>query len=180
MMNCWNGSKKLIVGLAVIAAFGMVSCKDKKSKKKKNKPKTEEVDDKKALQDEPVYGKEVIEGNTVVFRSSDKIFFIKATPHTAVIGETITFEGKCLEDNSGSILWNFGDRSVTSEKRGFSVTHQYVTFPSDNGSIYVVSATCFDAAGVAIASKSGTLTINIISQTGDRPGQNPNQNAVQQ
>lgn len=174
-------TKKFVAVLALIAAFGLVSCvPHKKKKKHKSDKKTEQVDNKKKLQEEPVYGKEVIEGNTVAVYGSDKVFFIKATPHSAVVGETVQFEGKCLEDNTGTIVWNFGDHSSTSEKRGFSVSHIYFTFPSDGATSYTVTATCLDASGQAIASKSGTLTISIISQTGDRPGQNPNQNAVQQ
>ncbi len=109
------------------------------------------------------------------YRGTDG-FWIRGTPAAVKVGETVTFEGTCGEDNKGTITWQYGDgRSGVGSK----LTHRYAE-PRK----YTIEAECRDLDG---KTQKGTIIIDVApadnscgcGNPGQTPGQTPGQFPVQ-
>lgn len=158
----FSKSVKWFVVLTAMLALGATACK-KKSKSKKSKNQVEENE--KNLNNEVKYGVEYVDGNSKVFRGTDKSFEISVTPYQLSLGGDVMFVGKCGPNgNEGQIRWDLGNGQA---RQGLSFQYRYPA-----AGTYNVIATCTDDKG----SQKGNLTIEVRGSSTDRPGQNPNQN----
>lgn len=166
--------------ITIMAMLGLslaaVGCK----KKSKHKGANQVVQNPKPKLDDQ-YGREITEGNSRIFRGTDRVFWVKANPYTITVNETVQFEGACGPSNAGQLGWDFGDQVSTAPTAptvtGFTVSHAYTKIGS-----YKVVGNCTHNG----ASQKGTLTIEVVaaSSGGNQggfidPGQNsPIQNQV--
>ncbi len=168
---------QVFVGVLAIVAVTGAGCK----KKSKHRGGAAEVPKKQSEKLNDQYGKEVVEGDSRVFRGVDKVFWIKANPYSIFVNESVNFEGACGPKNSGVLSWNFGDIAsigqgkTEAQIKGFKASHAYTKIGS-----YKVIGTCIDGK----ASQTGTLTIEVKNRTeaggGGAGGLNPGQNSPSQ
>jgi hypothetical protein len=153
--------KNLAVILTVGVAVSLTASACKKKSKHKGGNEVVRKDDNKKLDDQ--YGREITEGNTRIFRGTDKIFWIKADPYSINVNQTVQFEGACGPDNAGKLNWNFGDQIAGAAPvvTAFKASHAYTKIGS-----YKVIGEC-DHSG---QKQTGTLTIEVIAQGGGNGG----------
>jgi signal peptidase I len=174
MLSCFSFRWSLLLVFLGIFAGGttMVSCK-KKSKKKggQDAPKEEEVKKPDENKEEIVYGQEVVEGDSMVFRDKDLVSFIRAVPYKASPNQKIAFEGNCGPKNEGVITWNFGDQEGSSAQAimGAKVEHAYAAANS-----YKVTANC--AYGSTQVQQTLTIAISNAVLSPNDPNSTPSQN----
>lgn len=161
----------ILVSAFAFLAGAQAACK-KKSKKKGGSSEQVAEPKKKVVEKQDVYGKEVNEDDYVIFRGTDKVFMLKASPRKPARNQQVAFTSQCGANNEGKVTWNFGTQTAAQSQ---GTTGPSFQMPYSKAGEYHISGSCVVGNEPP---QVGTLTV-IVTETMVTPN-DPNGNTQNQ